>query len=235
MQPGQVEISRSAMLLYTFILVFAIFMILIAAMDCVAGDSGVYFTIGVIVLVFLPIFMFMQYKPIDNLSKASKTNLMILALITLVSCIFFIVIAAKGCGKNTAAFYGIGIVWMLISAGLLFVLNVDVANMAQRIAQSYAAPPGGNYGPPPPANYGPPPANYGPPPANYGPPPANYGPPVPQAPAPAYTPPAGAPPAPGGVPPLTGGYDNTTTGTLGETSVQQGGLFRRQFKCASWL
>jgi len=215
------EISRSSMLFYTFLLVFGIFMILIAAMDCVSSDSGIYFMLGILVLLLLPIFMFITYKPFDTLPKSSKTNLMILCLIVLVSCIFFIVIAAKGCGKNTAAFYGIGIVWMLISAGCLFLLNQDGIlgglNRVGNLMQGYsAAPPApqAQYAPAPQAQYAPAPA----PQAQYAPAPAPLLGPAPQQPV------------------LSGGYDNlTTTGTLGTTSAQQGGMTNRTFRCASWL
>jgi hypothetical protein len=102
-----------------FILMLGIYFIIIASMGCVK-DNPIYFIIGILVFLFMPVYLFFVVG--TSINEENQIYGMIITMIMLISCIFFIVMAAKGCVANKAAFYGIGIVWMLISAGGLYIL-----------------------------------------------------------------------------------------------------------------
>ena len=124
-----------------FILMLGIYFIILASMGCVKGEETVYLLIGVLVFLFMPIYLFFVVG--TSINEENQVYGMIIAMIMLISCIFFIVMAAKGCVANKAAFYGIGIVWMFISIGGLFLLyqknNLLIANKLNEAANELMA------------------------------------------------------------------------------------------------
>jgi glucan phosphoethanolaminetransferase (alkaline phosphatase superfamily) len=119
-----------------FILMLGIYFIILASMGCVKGEETIYFLIGILVFLFMPIYLFFVVG--TSINEENQVYGMIIAMIMLITCIFFIVMAAKGCVANKAAFYGIGLVWMFISAGGLFLLyqknNLLIANKLNEAA-----------------------------------------------------------------------------------------------------
>ena len=124
-----------------FILMLGIYFIILASMGCVKGEESIYFLIGVMVFIFMPIYLFFAVG--TSINEENQVYGMIIAMIMLISCIFFIVMAAKGCVANKSAFYGIGLVWMFISAGGLFLLyqknNLLIANKLRETANELMA------------------------------------------------------------------------------------------------
>ena len=124
-----------------FILMLGIYFIILASMGCVKGEESVYLLLGVMVFIFMPVYLFFAVG--TSINEENQVYGMIIAMIMLITCIFFIVMAAKGCVANKSAFYGIGLVWMFISAGGLFLLyqknNLLIANKLRETANELMA------------------------------------------------------------------------------------------------